>query len=119
MKKILPLLLFVLLAFAGCQPKGPVLYQMTDNPRELNANVEKFVKQTEKSSKHYTAMEWQIAIEQFVAMSKNYVEFRNAMTEEECNRFDAARLQFMKAVETNGGEEWVAEVKEAYAKVMQ
>ena len=47
MKKVLPLLLFVLLAFASCQ-RGPAIYQMSENPKEMADNAEKFAKQTMK-----------------------------------------------------------------------
>jgi len=118
MKKLLPIMMFVLLAFAGCQ-REPVTYQVTDNPREMATNAEKFVKQVYKQSKHYSAEDWQVAVEQFVAMSKNFVEHRDAMTEEEIMRFNNARLQFMAAIDANGSEELTKQVKDTYARVIQ
>lgn len=118
MKKLLPLLLFVLLAFAGCQ-REPATYQVATNPRELAPNVEKFAKQVTKNSKHYTAEDWLFTVEQFVAMSKNYVEYSSALTEEETIRYNNARLQFMAAVADSGDEKLVAIIKEAYANVVQ
>jgi len=117
MKKVLPFLLFVLLAFAGCQ-SGPVMYEQAENPRQLVGNVEKFVKQTEKKAKHYSAEDWQVAIEQFVAMSKDYVENRNRLTLEEQMRYDNARVEFVNTVGANGGEELVAQIKETYNQII-
>lgn len=116
MKKVLPLLLYVLLAFAGCQ-RGPVMYTVAERPAEIAANAEKFVKLTEKRSAHYTAEDWQVAVEQFVAMSKNFVDKKSYMSEEDVNRFTAARLNFMKSVETNGTEDLVRQIKEAYSRM--
>ena len=111
-------MLFVLLAFAGCQ-RGPALYQPTENPREVAVNAEKFVKQVTKRAKNYTTEDWQNAVQQFVAMSKNYVESSRSLTEDEKMRFDNARLQFMAAVDATGNEALAAQVKEAYGSVMQ
>lgn len=116
MKKVLPLLLLVLMAFAGCQ-RGPVMYQMAEKPDEVVANAEKFVKQTTKQAKHYTTEEWQIAVDQFIAMSKNYFEWKNEMSQEDINRFIAARLDFMKAVQKDGNDELARTIKEAYNNI--
>ena len=117
MKKVLPLLLFVLLAFAGCQ-RGPAAYQKATNPRELAPNVEKFVNQVSKKSKHYTAEDWQFTLEQFVAMGKDFVENQPLMTEDEIMRYNNARLQFMSAVDAAGDEHLVALVKETYNNIV-
>jgi len=118
MKKLLPIMMFVLLAFAGCQ-REPATYQMTGSPREVAANAEKFANQVKKQSKHYSDEDWQDAVKQFVAMSKNFVEHRDAMTEEEIMRFNNARLQFMAAIDANGSEELTKQVKDTYARVIQ
>ena len=118
MKKLLPLLLFVLLAFAGCQ-REPATYQMATNPREFVPNVEKFVKQVSKNAKHYKAEDWQVEVEQFVAMSKNYGEYSTALTEEEIMRYNNARLQFMAALNASGDENLVSEVKGIYSNIVQ
>lgn len=118
MKKLLPLLLFVLLAFAGCQ-REPATYQMATNPREFVPNVEKFVKQVSKNAKHYKAEDWQVEVEQFVAMSKNYVEYSSALTEDEIMRYNNARLQFMAALNASGDENLVSEVKGIYSNIVQ
>ena len=81
MKKILPIVMFVLLVFAGCQ-RGPATYEMTQNPRDFAPNAEKFVKQVTKQSKHYQVEDWENALRQFVAMSKNFVEFKSKLTDE-------------------------------------
>jgi len=117
MKKLLPITMFVLLAFAGCQ-RGPAMYEKSENPRQLVGNVEKFVKQTEKKSKHYSAEDWQVAIEQFVVMSKDYVENCNRLTEEEQMRYDNARVQFVNIVGAKGSEELVRQIKETYSRII-
>ena len=117
MKKILPLLLFVLLAFAACQ-RGPATYEITQNPHEIAVNAEKFVNQVDKSSRHYSAEEWDAAFEQFVQMSKNYFEFGNLMTSEERMKFDNARVKFMAAIDANGTEELALRVKKMYSDLM-
>ena len=118
MKKLLPMIMFVLLVFAGCH-REPATYQLASSPREVAANAEKFVKQVEKQSKHYSAEDWQIAVEQFVAMSKDYVENWRVLTKDEIMRFDNARLQFMKAIEANGSDDIAAQVKKAYGELVR
>ena len=110
--------MFVLLVFAGCQ-RGPATYQKASSPREVAANAEKFAKQVEKQSKHYSAEDWQVAVEQFVVMSEDYVKNWRVLTQDEIMRFDNARLQFMKAIDTNGSEEIAAQVKKAYGELVQ
>lgn len=117
MKKVLPLLLFVLLAFAGCN-RGPATYQITDNPREIAVNAEKFVNQVEKLSKHYTTEDWDAAFDQFIMMSKNYFELSRGMTQDEQMKYDNARLRFMAAIDANGTEDLTARVKKAYANII-
>lgn len=118
MKKVLPLLLFVLLAFAGCQ-RGPAIYQVADSPKEMADNAEKFAKQTTKRASSYNTEEWQVAVDQFIAMTKDFVEKKHYMSQEDLFRVDAARLQFIKAVSENGNEELVAEIKELYSQINQ
>ena len=117
MKKVLPLVLFVLLAIAGCQ-RGPATYEMTQNPREIAINAEKFANQVEKMSKHYGAEDWDAAIDQFVLMSKNYFEYSNALTNDEQMKYDKARVKIMHAIDTNGNEDLARRVKEEYAHIM-
>ena len=116
MKKLSLITMFVLLAFAGCQ-RGPVMYEKAENPRQLVGNVEKFVKQTEKKAKHYSAEDWQVAVEQFVVMSKDYVENRDQLTSEEQMHYDNARVRFVNAVGANGGEALVVQIKETYSQI--
>ena len=118
MKKLLPIIMFVLLAFAGCQ-RGPAMFEKTDNPRDFVAHAEQFVKQVDKQSKHYDAQDWQAAVEQFVVMAKNFVECKTRMTNEEVMRYDYARLQFMSAIDKNGNEELAKQVKDEYGKIVQ
>lgn len=117
MKKYLPLLLFVLLAFAGCQ-SGPATYEMAKKPSDLVANAEKFVNQVEKKSKHYNAEEWNAAIDQFVAMSQNYIEMDGKLTTDERMKYDNARMKFMHAIDVNGNEDLAIRVKEEYARIL-
>ena len=116
MRKVLPLLVLVLLAF-GCQ-RGPATYEITDNPREVIPHAEKFVNQVEKKSKHYKAEDWNVAVDQFVAMSKNYIDKAAYLTNEEHMKFDNARVKFMKAIDANGSEEVAMQVKKGYAELI-
>lgn len=118
MKKVLPLLLFVMLVVSGCQ-RGPVMYEISNSPAGMVANAENFVNKTAKRSSHYTDEDWKVALEQFVVMSKNYVETKSSMTQAEQDRFTAARLKFMSAIETNGKETIAREVKEAYNSLVE
>ena len=115
MKKILPIVMFVLLVFAGCQ-RGPATYQKASSPREVAANAEKFVKQVGKQSKHYSSEDWEFAVHEFVVMCKDFHSNRVNLTEEEIMRFDGARLEMMKAIDANGSAEIAAEVKEIYSE---
>ena len=116
MKKVFPLLLIAMLAMAGCQ-RGPVEYKVADQPNEVAVNAEKFVKQTAKQSSHYSAEDWSFAVDQFVMMSKDFVQKQRYMTQSDIDRFDAARLDFMKAVDANGSEDLALQIKEAYSKI--
>ena len=118
MKKLLPIIMFVLLAFAGCQ-RGPAMYTQSNNPKEFLTNSEKFVNQTVKRSSHYNAEDWQVAVDQFVAMAKNFVENKNSMTEEEIARYNNMRLDFMEAVHINGNADLTAQIKKVYGKIIQ
>lgn len=118
MKKVLPLVLFVLLAFAGCQ-SGPATYEMTKNPREFVPNVEKFVNKVDKKSKHYSAEDWDAAITEFVAMNKNYVAVKDHLTDEEQMKYDNARVRFMHSIDVNGTEDMAKRVKEDYANILE
>lgn len=118
MKKLLPIVMFVLLAFAGCQ-RGPAMYQESNNPREIVPNAEKFVDQVSKQSKHYNAEDWQVVVNQFVCMGKDFWGNKNLLTESEIMRFDYARLEFMAAIDKNGNEDITAQVKKLYGELAQ
>ena len=83
------------------------------------ANAEKFVNKVAKNSKHYSAEDWDNAVNQFVSMSKNYFEFRNRMTTEERMAFDKTRVRFMNAVDASGSDELALRVKKEYGKLME
>ena len=74
--------------------------------------------QTEKKAKHYSAEDWQVAIEQFVVMSKDYVENRNRLSEEEQMRYDNARVQFVNIAGAKASEELVRQIKETYSRII-
>ena len=118
MKKVLPLLIVALLAFSGCQ-RGAAMYEKVESPEQFIDHAEKFVKQTEKYSKHYSAEDWQVAVDQFVSMSKDYMENRGYLTPEDQIRFDNARLKFMGAIDANGTLEIAKQVKEAYNQLVE
>ena len=117
MKKYLPLLLMGMLALGGCQSK-PATYEEAQAPNELVPHAEKFVNDVAKKSKHYTAEDWDMVIEQFVQMSKNYVEMRRYLTTEQQMKFDNTRVKFMSAVDASGQENLASRVKEEYSKVL-
>ena len=81
-------------------------------------HVEKFVNQVEKKSKHYKAEDWNAAVDQFVAMSKNYIDKSAYLTNEEHMKFDNARVKFMNAIDAHGTEEVAMQVKKVYAELM-
>ena len=118
MKKVLPLLLFVLLAFASCQ-RGPAVYQMSENPKEMADNAEKFAKQTMKRASSYSDEEWKVAVDQFAVMTKDFVDKKPLMSQEDIFRFDAARLDFINAVNKKGNDELVAQIKEVYSEIIK
>ena len=52
-------------------------------------------------------------------VNKLHSEYHKGMTQEEVSRFDAARLEFMKAVNAHGSEELAIQIKEAYGKIVE
>ena len=118
MKKYLPLLLVVMLACASCQ-RGPATYEVTDNPRDVAAHAEKFVKKAAKLSKHYTVEDWDAAVDQFILMGKNYYENSRFLTEDERMQYDNVRLQFIAAIDATGNEQLALRVKEEYGKIFE
>ena len=118
MKKILPLMLLALLAFAGCQ-SGPATFEVTDDPHQVVTNAEKFVDQVSKKSKNYTVEEWDAAIDQFILMGKYYYKSKAVLSEEEQMRYDNARMKFIGAVDATGNEQFAISVKEEYGKIIQ
>ena len=95
------------------------MYERGENLGQFIDHVEKFVKQTEKKSKHYDAEDWKVAVDQFVQMSKDYVGVKNTLSEADQMRFDNARVRFMGAIDANGNEEIAKQVKEAYGNLIQ
>ena len=71
-----------------------------------------------KKSKHYTAEDWDAAIDQFVTMSKDYHEMSRYLTPEQQMKFDNARMVFMGAVDANGNEELAIQVKKKYSELV-
>ena len=113
MKKVLPLFLFVLLAFTSCHTE-PAVYLLSDSPEEMANNAEKFAKETVKRSRHYSDEDWIMTIDQFANMTKDYVDKKNQMSQEDIFRVDSARLVFTKAVAKNGDERIVSKIKEVF-----
>ena len=71
-----------------------------------------------KDSKHYKAEDWDVAISQFVSMSKNYVEYGPQLTQDDRMKYNNIRMDFMSAVDATGNEDLALRVKEAYANVI-
>lgn len=93
------------------------MYEMSQNPSEVIKNAEEFVNKTAKRSPRYSDADWKSALEQFIVMSKNYMENKGKMSQQEQDRFTAARLKFMSAIEAAGNEKIAMEVKEAYSSL--
>ena len=117
MKKLLPLLVVVLLAFTGCQ-SGPAVYEKTENPHEIVTHAEKFVNQVSKKSKHYSAEEWDATVEQFVIMCKDYIDNKRFLSIDEQMQFDNARVKFMGAIDVARKDDVALRVKEEYSKLI-
>ena len=117
MKKQLPLLLFVLLAFAGCNTE-PATFEPAKTPSQLCENAEKFAHEVANKSKHYDAEDWEEAISQFVQMGKNAIELSGKMLPDEQIRFNTARMKFVGAVDATGDESLSLHMKEEYGKIM-
>ena len=117
MKKLIPLVLFVLLAFAGCN-RGPVVYKVAERPNQVAPNAEEFAEQTAKRAKHYSAEDWGVAIEQFTAMCKDYKEKKMFMNQDDVIRYKDARLDFIKSVDLYGNLDLALQIKEIYSEIM-
>lgn len=111
-------MLLVLMAFMGCN-RGPAMFERPKDKSQFVSSVEKFVKQTEKKSKHYSAEDWKVAVEQFTVMSKEYVGVKDALSEQDQMRWDNARVKFMGVINANGTEEIAKQVKEIYSNVLR
>lgn len=118
MKKFLPLLMFVLLAFVGCQPK-PATYVDSEDPQTMLTNCEKFVNYTFDKSSKYTAEDWDVTVEQFVHMCKNYRACEWQLFEKDRERFQLDLNKFMQAVDATGNTDLALEIKAKYAEVME
>ena len=116
MKKVLPLLLIIMLAFAGCH-STPATYETAEKPQEIVDHAEKFVSQVSKKAKHYKAEDWDAAIYQFVQMGKNYYSYQPFFSEEQQMQYDNARMEFIHAVDTYGGAEMALRVKKEYGMI--
>ena len=113
MKKVLPLLLFALLAFASCN-RGTATYQAANNPKEVVANAEKFVSQTAEKASKYSSEDWQKAADQFIAMCKDIKAKEKDMSQEDQDRCNKARIQFVNVLNENGQNDLVSKCKEAF-----
>ena len=80
-------------------------------------NAEKFAKETVKRSRHYSDEDWKVTVDQFANMTKDYVDKKDQMSQEDIFRVDSARLEFTKAVAKNGNEKLVVKVKEVYGEI--
>lgn len=116
MKKLLPLFVFVLLAFAGCHPQ-PAVYEYSNDPQTVMDNCEKFVNYTFDKSKRYNEEDWNATIVEFVHMCKNYKEYEFQLPVSDRERFQAGVVKFMKAVDANGIDSMAYDVKAKYAEV--
>ena len=110
--------MFVLFAFAGCQPK-PATYEYSDDPQVMLDNCDKFVNYTFEKSKKYTEEDWEVTIDQFIYMCKNYKTCEWQLFEPDRERFQANLVKFMKAVDATGDIDMALGIKERFSKVME
>lgn len=118
MKKLLPLFMFALLAFAGCQPEKAV-YQESSNPKTVIRNCDKFVNCAIRNSKNYDAKDWSATIDEFFRMCKNYKSVEDQLPDKDKERFRIDLNKFMKVVDATGNADMAFDIKKRFAKVME
>ena len=118
MKKLLPLFMFALLAFAGCHPQ-PAVYEDAKDPHAVLANCDKFVNYTFNKSKRFNEEDWNATIDEFVHMCKNYKEVEWQLFENDRQRFQADLVKFIQAVDATGNVDMALDIKAKYAEVCE
>ena len=118
MKKLLPLFIIALLAFAGCHPQ-PAVYEYSNDPQTVLDNCDKFVNYTFNKSKRFNEEDWNATIDEFVHMCKNYKEVEWQLFENDRQRFQADLVKFIQAVDATGNVDMALDIKAKYAEVCE
>ena len=109
-------MMLLLLALAGCHPT-PATFEYSEDPQVVLANAEEFVNYTYEKSSKYNDEDWDVTVEQFINMCKNYKECEWQMFEKDRERFSLALNKFMQAVDATGNLDLAMEIKEHYARI--
>lgn len=75
--------------------------------------------QVAHSQSQDNAEDWDAAIDQFVQMGKNYSKYQPFFSEQLQMQYDNARMEFIRAVDANGGEELALRVKKEYGAIFE
>lgn len=118
MKKYLPILLFVLLAFAGCNKK-PAEYKLSVEGENIIENTDAFTSEVLKNGPKYSAEDWEFVTVQFGMMCKDYRENKWRLFENERNLYQQAWIKYIQAVDATNNPELAASTKKLYNEINQ
>ena len=118
MKKYLPILLFVLLAFAGCDKK-PAEYKLSVEGKNIIENTDAFTSEVLKNGPKYSAEDWEFVTEQFVMMCKDYKENEWRLFEADRNLYQQARAKYIKALDATNNPELQAANKKLFNNIFE
>lgn len=113
MKKYLPILLLMMLAFVGCN-SGPAIYEGSTS-ENLIKNSEKFVRQTERECSKYTWNEWGNSLQYYTHMLKDFSNLQTELNDNDKHEFRTIRIRYTEAVSKSGFEDSDAVVDKAKA----
>lgn len=118
MKKYLPILLFVLLAFVGCDKK-PAEYQLSIEGKNIIENTDAFTSEVLKNGPKYTAEDWEFVTVQFGMMCKDYKENEWRLFDNERNLYQQARMKYIQALDATNNPELQAANKKLFNDIFQ
>lgn len=112
MKKYLPFLMLIALAFVGCN-SGPAVYE-DSTPENFIKNSEKFVRQTEKNCSKYTSWdEWQKSLEYYTHMLKDFSNLKTELNDNDIQEFRKIRIRYCDATAKTEFEDKEAVIEKA------